>query len=102
MANEINKIMASGAIDDINIGVENGDFQLPCDGTILRAFCIWAITGILYEVSKESSPCQEIADAMTKTYLRILGVNDEKAEMLVKRCPSLKPLMNELSPNPSS
>jgi AcrR family transcriptional regulator len=89
MADEISRIVAADAIDDIRRGVESGDFNTPCDYTTLQSFCVWGITGVLHDASHSPESSQKSADNMTLLYLRILGVEDTRAQSLVKSCSSL-------------
>lgn len=89
MADEVARVLAEDAMDDIRNGVEKGDFNIPFDLNTLRTFCIWGITGVLNDLSSKPEQVQVMADNMTTIYLRILGLDDLKANKLIKACPEL-------------
>ncbi len=89
MADEVARVLAEDAMDDIRNGVDKGDFNIPFDFDTLRTFCIWGITGVLNDLSSKPELLQVVADNMTTIYLRILGISDVKAKKLIEACPRL-------------
>ena len=88
MADELARIVSADAMDDIRLGVESGDFILPCDNITLQAFCVWGITGVLKEISRTPEQLQHFTENMIQIYLRILGVEDSKIREIIKYCPT--------------
>jgi AcrR family transcriptional regulator len=88
MADEISRLVASDAVEDIRLGVESGDFVISGDYGTLRSFLVWGITGVLHDASRNPQEAQPHLESTTLLYLRVLGVPDNKATQLVANCVS--------------
>lgn len=89
MVEELTRVATEDAIDDMRKGVESGSFNLPAGSMIMKTFCTWAFTGVMHEASKDPAQLKLYTQDMTLLYLRILGVDDRKAQDIVKICANL-------------
>ncbi|BFM17064.1 TetR/AcrR family transcriptional regulator [Maricurvus nonylphenolicus] len=89
MVEELARVATDDAIEDMRKGVESGSFRLPAGALTLKTFCTWAFTGVMHEASKDPEQLQQYTQDMTLLYLRILGVDDQKAQEMVKVCAEL-------------
>ncbi len=84
MADELARVVTDDAFEDIQSGVNSGDFKPPCGGDTLRTFCTWAFTGVMHEAAINPDKLQQHTQDITLIYLRVLGVDDNKAQTIVK------------------
>ncbi|NIB40968.1 TetR/AcrR family transcriptional regulator [Pseudomaricurvus alkylphenolicus] len=90
MADEIARLIAEDAMDDIRLGVESGAFKIPCELDALRDFLIWGFTGVLYEAVRKPDHLAQYTHDLTLIYLRVLGVTDKKAQKITQECSGLE------------
>jgi len=80
MVNELMSSLYEDADAQHRIGEETGQFSLPGTRKQLHQFCSWGFTGMLQEGLKNPPDPDELADAMARIYLRVLGVKDVDVE----------------------
>jgi AcrR family transcriptional regulator len=65
------------------IGIDKGEFDLITRRHYLVTFCTWGFTGMLQEALQNPESADEIADDMTRIYLRLLGVENDRIETVL-------------------
>jgi AcrR family transcriptional regulator len=83
MAEALKLCLVDDAKSHNRIGIDRGEFDLITKRHHLVTFCTWGITGMLQEALQNPAVADEIADDMTRVYLRLLGVENDRIESVM-------------------
>lgn len=82
MAEALKLCLADDARSHTRIGIDRGEFDLITRRHLLT-FCTWGFTGMLQEALEDPAAADEIADDMTRIYLRLLGVENDRIDSVL-------------------
>ena len=76
MVDELMRSLHDDADAQHSTGLEAGKFSLPCSREQMHLFSSWGFTGMLQDGLQNRPVPDDLADAMARIYLRVLGVKD--------------------------